>query len=167
MAVTEPHAGLDEPDVEVLMVRALAQARLRRSGDAFATLRRAREVDPGNATVPVYQGTVHLMGGQRERARAAYREALAMNPGVARAHSSLAMMAAEEGRLDRALQHWRRALEADPQEHAKLFTVAAGLWRAGRAELARPLLELFVASAPRQAYRSEIDQARGLLAAPS
>ena len=165
VAVTDPHVGLAEPDIEVLMVRALAQARLRRPGDAYATLAKARQIDPDNAMVRVYLGTVHLMGGQRQQARAAYQEALAMNPGVARAHSSLAMMAAEEGRLDSALGHWRRALEADPQEHAKLFTVAAGLWRAGRVDLARPLLELFVESAPRQAYRAEIDRARGLLAA--
>jgi tetratricopeptide (TPR) repeat protein len=166
VAVTEPHTGLAEPDVEVLLTRGLALARLRRPEEALAVFRRARQVDPANAMVPVYLGTFYLMGGQRAEAREAYERALAMNPRVARAHSSLAIMAAEEGRIDEALAHWRRAVEADPQEHAKLFKVAAGLWRGGRASAARPLLELFVDSAPRRPYAREVEQARQLLAAP-
>ena len=165
VAVTEPHAQLAAPDIEVLLQRGLALARLRRAPEALAVFQRARRLEPDNATVPVYLGTFHLMGGQRDQARAAYREALAMNPGVSRAHSSLAIMATEEGRLDEAMGHWRRAVDADPAEYGKLLAIGGALANAGQTARARPLLELFVAGAPRRTYGREIDQARQLLAA--
>ena len=98
--------------------------------------------------------------------RAAYQEALALNPNVAVAHSSLGIMAIEDGLLEDALSHWRSALEADPREHAKLLSTARGLWSAGRQAEARPLLELFLSSAPRATYGGEIARVRRLLAAP-
>jgi arylsulfatase A-like enzyme/Flp pilus assembly protein TadD len=163
--VSEPHTRLAEPDVEVLLTRGLALARLQRPQEAFTMFQRAREVDPENPMVPVYLGTFYLMGGQREKARASYEEALAMSPDMARAHSSLAIMGAEEGRTDEALAHWRKAVASDPGEYAKLLTIGTGLWSSGRRAEARPLLELFVTSAPRETYREEIDRVRGLLAA--
>ena len=165
VAVTAPHSELAEPDVEVLLTRGLALARLQRPQEAFAAFRRAGEIDPENAMVPVYRGTFHLMGGQREEARAAYRQALAINPGVARAHSSLGIMAAEEGQVGEAVSHWRQAVAADPQEQAKLLKVGTGLWRGGRKAEGRALLELFLASAPPETYRDEIERTRDLLAA--
>jgi arylsulfatase A-like enzyme/Flp pilus assembly protein TadD len=163
--VSEPHTRLAEPDVEVLLTRGLALARLRRSQEAFAMFQRAGEVDPENPMVPVYLGTFHLMGGQREKARASYEEALATSPGMVQAHRSLAIMASEEGRTEEALTHWRKAAGSDPREYAKLLTIGAGLWSSGRTAEARPLLELFVSTAPGETYGEEIDRVRGLLAA--
>ncbi len=166
VAVTEPHARLESPDVEVLLQRGLAFARLRRPREAAETLARARAVDPRNPQVPVYQGTVHLMGGRRAAARAAYEEALAIHPKTAQALSALGIMAAEEGRSEEALARWREAVAADPGEYDKLLAIGTALWRGGRADAARPLLELFAASAP-GAYREQIERVRELLAAPS
>ncbi len=165
VAVTEPHAAGAAPDLEVLLVRSLALARLGRAQEAFQALDRARRVDPGNALVPVYRGTVLLIGGQRDAARAAFEEALAINPGIGRAHSSLGIMAAEEDRVEAALDHWRRAVAADPEELSKLLAAGTGLWRAGRTRAARPLLELFLDTAPEDSYRREVARVRELLAA--
>ncbi len=165
--LTEPHARSAEPDVEVLLTRGLALARLRRPREALASLQRAREIDPANPKVPVYLGTVLLMGGQRAEASAAFEQALAVNPRAARAHSSLAIMAGEEGRTDEALAHWRAAVAADPREHPKLLAVATGLWNNGRTAEARPLLALFAASAPGADYGEQIARVRALLAAPA
>ncbi len=165
--LTEPHTRLAEPDMEVLLTRGLALARLRQPQEALATFQRARELNPTSPKVSVYLGTVLLMGGQRDEARAAFEEALAANPRAAPAHRSLGIMAIEEGRSDAAMVHWRAAVAADAAEHAKLLAVGTGLWEQGKTAAARPLLELFVASAPAAGYNEEIGRVRALLAASS
>jgi choline-sulfatase len=160
----EPYAARPDPDVQVLVARALALARLRQPQAALATLARAREVDPSNAMILVDVGTVHLMAEAREPARKAFEDALALNPRVARAHSSLGAMAAEEGRAEAAAAHWKAAVAADPREHDKILALGLGLWRQGRPE-GRPYLEFFVTSAPPAVYARQIEGVRGLLAA--
>ena len=113
--------------------------------------------------IPVYVGTLHLMAGQRNQAREAYESALAINPETVRAHTSLATMASEEGRLDESLAHWRRSLEIDPQQSALLYSAAGGLWNGNRKAAARSLLQLFVQMAPATDFRDEIRHARRLL----
>ncbi len=164
VAVTAPHAGLPEPDVDVLLARGLAFARLEKPQQALATFEQAGELDPDNPRVPIHAGTLYLMMGRRDRAAEAYRRALALNPAAASAHVSLAIMATEDGRGSQALEHWRVAVTADPGEHAKLFAIAGRLWSAGRVAEARPLLELFVAGAPAEVYRRQIARAQTLLA---
>ena len=163
--VTEPHTHLDRPDVEVLLTRGLALARLRRPREAFESFQTAAEVDPTNPKVSVYRATVFLMGGEREKARAAYREALLLNPKMASAHGALAIMAAEDGRIEESLGSWRSAIAADSRQHGKLLQVGVGLWRAGRQSEARPLLELFLASAPPAIHGEDLARVRRLLAA--
>lgn len=165
-ALLEPWARRQEPDVDVLTTRALALARLARTEEAVATLRRAHEADPSNAMVSVTLGTVHLMAGRREAAREAFEAALALNPNVSRAWSSLAMIAAEDGQVPDALERWRRAVRLDPREHEKLLALSLLLSRQGRSAEAGSYLELFVTSAPPSRFGKEIERARGWLAAP-
>lgn len=113
----------------------------------------------------VETGTVQLMARDEGQARAAFEQALRQNPGVARAHSSLGFMAAQGGRVDEALDHWRRAIALDPGESEKLMALGALLLRGGPPARARPYLELFVATAPSPRYAREIERARALLAA--
>ncbi len=164
LEVLEPYARSAAPNVEVLVAQGLARAKLGRTEEALESLDRARRVDPTNAMLLVHAGTVRLMGGDREGARAAFESALASNPAVARAHSSLAVLAAEAGRVDEAVERWRKAVALDPGEHAKLLAMGMHFGRQGRLVEARALLELFVASAPRQRYAREIEGVRRLLA---
>jgi tetratricopeptide (TPR) repeat protein len=110
-------------------------------------------------------GTVHLMARDEGRAREAFEAALVLNPGVARAHSSLGFMAAESGRREEALEHLRAAVRLDPREHEKLLALGVLLWRRSGSAAARPFLELFVASAPEVLYAREIERVRSRLAA--
>ena len=71
---------------------------VRKTAAEVDTMARAGEVDPSNAMVLVNAGTVHLMSGDRDRARDAFEAALRKNPRVARAHSSLGVVLAESGR---------------------------------------------------------------------
>jgi arylsulfatase A-like enzyme/Flp pilus assembly protein TadD len=162
-ALLEPYAGRGDPDVDVLVARALALAKLGRTSEALATLARAGEVEPSNAMVLVDAGTVHLMARQPDEARRAFEAALARNPGVVRAETSLAFMAAESGRREEALERFKRAVALDPREHDKLLALSLMLWQGGRRDEARPYLELFVASAPAPQYARDIARARDLL----
>jgi arylsulfatase A-like enzyme/Flp pilus assembly protein TadD len=158
-------AAGEAPDVELLLTRSLALARLGRVEEAMAAVDRAAELEVANPLVPVYRGTVHLMSGRRAEASRAYEEALAINPSTVRALTALAVMATEEERWDDALGYWRRSVELDPREQAKLLGIAGQMWSAGRREQARPLLELFVSTAPPETYGDQIAQVRRLLAA--
>jgi choline-sulfatase len=156
----EAHASRADAALEVLTTRALALARSGRPGDALATLAAARERDPSNAMIVVETATVHLMAGDRDRARQAFREALAINPGVARAHSSLGVLSVEDGRTEQAIEHWKAATSLDAREHEKILAIGIALDRAGRTAEARACFEFFVNAAPPARYRRELERAR-------
>lgn len=163
--ITESRAQLAHPDVDVLLVRGLALARSGRSEEAFATMERAREVAPGNPAVPVHLGTLHLMLDRRDEARAAYEEALTLNPDTVAAHTALGIMAIERGESELAVGHWRRAVAVDPQQCSRLLMIGTRLWSSGQTDMARPLLELFVETAPAETYREEIGRVQAVLKA--
>ena len=108
----------------------------------------------------VHTGTVRLIAGQRPEARQAFEAALALDPDVPRAHSSLGAMAAEEGRRDEALAHWRTAIRLDPRECEELLAIALAMARNGRAAHARPYVQLFAETAPPAKYAADITRAR-------
>jgi choline-sulfatase len=162
--VSAAHARGARPDIDVLFMRSLALARLGRSEEALAAIAKAAEIDPGNPMVPVFQGTQYLMGGRRREARAEFERALRLDAGTVAAHTSLAVLDSEEGRFDEALEHWRRAVELEPREHAKLLAFAGRLWGAGRRAEARPLLELFAVSAPPDRFAADLERVREILA---
>jgi len=156
----ETHASRPDAALEVLTTRALALARSGRTGEALATLAAARKRDPTNAMTVVEIGTVHLIAGDRDRAREAFREALAINSGIARAHSSLGVMSVEDGRKQEAIGHWKAATSLDAREHEKILALGIALDRAGRTAEARACFEFFVDAAPPSRYRREIERAR-------
>ena len=144
----------------------MALAAAGRTSDALSTLEQARRHDPTNAMLHVESGTVYLMAGDRAHAREEFQAALALNPAAARAHSSLGVIASEDGRTDEAIAQWRDALKADPREAGKLFAFTEFLRQKGRDAEARPFLELFVASASQQQYARELERAREWLGRP-
>jgi arylsulfatase A-like enzyme/tetratricopeptide (TPR) repeat protein len=160
ITLLRPFAEASDADVQVLTTLALAEARSGRSVAALQTLDRARAQDPSNPSVPIARGTVELMAGRRAEARAAFEAALALNGSLARAHSSLAVMAAEEGRREDSLQQWRRAVAVDPAEFEKLLAVGLSLAHAGRGSEARPYLQLFADAAPASRYAADVTKAR-------
>ena len=137
-----PYARRDPPDLQVLVSHALALAASRQWTEALSTLAEARRQDPTNAMLRVEAGTVYLMAGDRTRARQEFEAALTLNRSVARAYSSLGVMAAEDGHRDKAIAYWKQALNADPHEAAKLLAFADFMRRSGHAADARPFFEL-------------------------
>jgi len=143
IALLEPYVRAGDADPRLVAPYALALARRGRAADALAALSaaRARESDPSSPLLLVETGTVELMGGNRAAARASFEAAIARNPDVARAHTSLGILALEDGRIDEAYGHWQRAVRADPRELEALRGIAAAQQRAGRPAAARPIAE--------------------------
>jgi arylsulfatase A-like enzyme/Flp pilus assembly protein TadD len=152
-----------DADVQVLVASALALAAAGRHADAVSALTNARAQEPGNAMLLVETGTVFAMAGDRERARREFEAALALNPNVARAHTSLAVLAAERGSTDEAVAHWKQAIDLDAKELDNLLAFCQHRARAGGPADARPYLELVLRAADPARNAREIEAARRLL----
>ena len=135
VALLDPFARREHADLEVLTARALALAKLQRFDEALAALSRARTEDPSNGRLLLEVGTVHLMAGQRDRAREAWNRALALNPNLARVYTSLGVLSLEERRPAEAIEHWKAATLLDPRESLddpRHRRVARESWANGR-----------------------------------
>lgn len=158
-----PHAGEPDADPDLLSVHALALARLEQFDAALAVLSRARERDPANAMLLVHVGTVQHTRGQRAAAREAFMAAVRLDPDLARAHTSLGVLALEDGRLDQAAGDWRTATSLDPGEHRNILSLGIALARGGRTTEARACFEFFAANAPASRYAAELGRVRSWL----
>jgi Flp pilus assembly protein TadD len=163
-ALLEAYQRNHEPDVDLLTAHAMALARIGRSQDALATLARARDVDSSNAALLVHSATVLLMAGDRVAARAEFDAALAMNPDLPRAHSSLGILDVEDGRIAEAVAHWKAATTGDVREFQTILAAGLTLGRARRTAEAREALQFFVDHAPHERFADEVHRARMLLA---
>jgi len=98
--------------------------------------RLAREADPAAASPPYVAGRLMQEAGRLGEAEASYRDALALDPGHARAYNNLGCVLHMQGRLDDALVAYRRALDLDPslpqanQNYASIVRDAGALERA-------------------------------------
>jgi tetratricopeptide (TPR) repeat protein len=106
------------------------------------------------------------MAGDRTRARQAFEAALELDDALARAHNSLGVVAAEEGRLPEAIARWQKAAALDPADYQTLFNLGSTLRRLGREAEARPYLEAYLRAAPVALESRDIARVRAWLARP-
>jgi arylsulfatase A-like enzyme/Tfp pilus assembly protein PilF len=163
LAFLEPYAKNATADLDVLTALGMAQARTGRPEEALATFARARQLDPSNPMVLVNAGTVYLMAGDRSRARQAFEAALDIDDGLARAHNSLGVIAAEEGHLPEAITRWQRAVALEPDDYQTLFNLGSTLRRLGRDTEARAYLEAYLRAAPVAVESRDIARVRAWL----
>ncbi len=159
----EPYAAVAEPDVDVLVALGMALAETGRREEAKRTFETARRVDPSDAILTVNLATVYMLGREDARAESLLREAVAQKQDSFRAWNALGVIAARAGRSDEAIEHWRRALQAEPDALDTLFNLGATLVQLGRREEARPYLERFAARAPRPAYAADLARVQAWL----
>ncbi len=110
-----------------------------------------------NADLPAVQSLLGraLMGiGRRDDAKAAFERELARNPNDFDSNLYLGLFLKDEGRLDEAHEHLKRAGRLRSQDPAVLYVLGSLHLAAGRAEDARQALEKVTARAPtyRQAH---------------
>ena len=106
------------------------------------------------------------MSGDPARARRSFEDALQIDPGLARAHNSLGVLAAREGRLDEAVELWKRAAALDPSDYQTLFNLGSTLRKLGRAPEARSYLEAYLREAPVAIEVRDMARVRTWLAEP-
>ena len=103
---------------------------------ALAPLGRSAELTP-YAPASRRIGDLELAAGRPDRAREAYRAALAADPSCVSARHGLAAVARREGDLEGAVALLRRALEELPGSTQVRYALAQDLRRLGRHEEAR------------------------------
>lgn len=105
----------------------------REAGDpatAIKHLDRARE-DGGFPDLSYERGLAHLVLGEREAARAAFADALALAPRYTAAGLELALLEARDGRIAEAVSRLRRLGDSVPPEQRRRLTEGAERLRAG------------------------------------
>ena len=166
VALLEPWAKGPDADLDVLTGLGMALASTGRPEAALATLVRARDEHPANATVLVNIATVHLLQNDLAGARQAFEAALDIDPDAGRAHNGLGVIAARERRLPEAMEHWRRAVALNAGDYRTLFNLGSMLWGAGRRGEARPYFEAYLQAAPPALESRDMARVRTILGAP-
>jgi Flp pilus assembly protein TadD len=107
------------------------------------------------------------MADHLDQAQQAFEAALELDPGTARAHNSLGVVAARRGRMDEAAARWRTAVELDPRDYQTLFNLGTLLLRQGHVDEARTCFERYVKEAPVALEAHDIARVKAWLARPS
>jgi arylsulfatase A-like enzyme/Flp pilus assembly protein TadD len=163
MEILRPLAERAEPDPSTLNAYGLALSEAGRQAEAEAVLRRAIGADPHNAVAYQHLSLAALRRRDWAAALDPAQRALDLNPDLALAWNNLGVARYQTGDRDGALQAWERAVQIDARQFDTLFNLGFKAAEAGRVEQARRVLRQFVATAPAERYRADIEQARALL----
>jgi Tfp pilus assembly protein PilF/peroxiredoxin len=114
---------------------------------AVIAFERAAQANPGASTL--YRlGTLLVRSGETARARAAFEQALVLQPDLAEANNDLGALLAQGGDLDAAIGRFRAALASTPEYPDALNNLGYALLLTGRDEEARALYEKALALQP-------------------
>jgi Flp pilus assembly protein TadD len=131
----EPEALAEQPEaldhspasLTVLAMALKGNGLTREAGDL---LRRAQRRNPGDFWLNYFLGQF-LEPAPAGEAVSFLRAALAIRPGSKAAHNALGVALADQGRLDDAIAHYRRAIELAPAEALPYKNLGNALRRAG------------------------------------
>ncbi|MCX7162252.1 MAG: multiheme c-type cytochrome [Rhodocyclales bacterium] len=150
---------LDDPRraVRIEAARLLAAAALPDSTRssfqrAFDEYLQAQNENAERPTAQLALGDVHAARGDSVRAEAAYREAIALEPGFVPAYANLAELFRSSGREDAALQLLRKGMQAAPGQAGLHEALALALVRRGDKPAALRLLQRATRLANAQAH---------------
>ena len=106
-------ATLDPKSLESGMALVQTEMRLQHYDKALAAVQSMEKQQPDNPTVQNVKGTVYIIKGDRENARAAFEKALALQPTFVMAAVNLARLDLMENKPDAARQRFEKILEKD------------------------------------------------------
>lgn len=164
--------GLPDTDVEALNSLGVAYGAAGRLADAIRTFRRILALDPTNGLALQNIAAMFLEEAEARRgntadhlkdAEAHARQAIATDPALAKAHTTLGVALSQQGRAPEALEAWKRAVALDSTEFDALYNLWLELARAGRHDEARTYGDQYVRTAPPY-FREEIMRIRAYLA---
>jgi serine/threonine-protein kinase len=118
-------------------------APLGRTDEAMAQLDRAREEDPLNLMMLVWQGIMLVGTNRSEEAEPVLRKVLELDEGFWLVHNWLGAAYLNRGRFTDAARAFERSLAGFPGHVGVTACLAGCLERAGQADRAAPLLETF------------------------
>lgn len=159
----EPYVKGAAPDYDVMTALGLARAALGQVPQAREAFEAAKALDASNGMAWVNLATLSLMTGERNQAKAQFVEALRLDSGLAKAHNGLGVMAAQEGRPEEAITHWRAATDFNPRDYQTLFNLASTLDRLGRRAEAEDYYRRYLAVAPPALEIRDIERVRSRL----
>ena len=136
----------DTAPARVLM--AVAHLRRKDPRAALADLERAVELDPKLPTVHSLHGRALMESGRRPEAAEAFRRELDVNPNDFDSNLYLGLLLRDEGKLDEALDHLKRASRLRPQDPRVLYGLGSTHLSAGRVEEAEKALVAVTAASP-------------------
>ncbi len=132
LAVKAYRRGLEaEPEnVELLNSLGFALFQQGKSREAVVALEKAVAVDPKHWKSHNNLALASIDVGELELAEAHYRESLAIEP-QAQIYNDLGFVLERQGLADEAAEHYRKALELDPESASAHYNLAAYLARSG------------------------------------
>ena len=152
----------EEPRLQSIYALALAESG--QPAEGFAVLEKAALAAPGDAEVQE-RLSVLALGLQRPAlAEEAARKALAADPSRAHAWNNLGVALFLRGQRQEALNAWEKAVELAPAMVDTWYNLGLKAAELGEKAKAKKALREFIDRAPRERYRSEIENARRLLA---
>ncbi len=166
IALLSPFVKAASRDFDLLTALGLAYSAVGEVALAREAFTLARATDPSNGMALVNLGTLELMAGNRESARAAIEQALELDESIARAHNTLGVIAAVAGQIEEAITHWRRAVALNPNDYQTLFNLARTLEKKGDLTAARSYYEAYLRAAPAALEARDIEKTREWLAKP-
>ena len=154
------------------VVRRHARVRKKVSGTAerprLAVFRSNRHVyaqliDDANGVALQNIGTIYLRQNKVPEAETWVRKAIAADPQLANAYTTLGVILSRQQRPDEAIDAWRRAVDLDGREFDALYNVTLALAQRGARDLAVSYGERFLATAPEAFYAADLANIRRLL----
>jgi arylsulfatase A-like enzyme/Flp pilus assembly protein TadD len=157
--------GLPDTDAEALNSLGVAYGAAGRFADAVKAFQRILALDSTNGLALQNIATMYLReaearGKTPERLKQAEtyaRQAIAVDPALGKAHTTLGVALFQQGRAADAIEEWKKAVALDAAEIDALYNLWLELARAGRHDEARSYGEQYVRTAPPY-NRAEIAQ---------
>ena len=161
----------DDPDA--LQSLGIAYGKAGRRADALAAFSQILALDPMNAAalqeiaslqlrVALAERTASQRAAKLREAEATVRQAIAADPALPGAYTTLGFLLVNTGRRADAIVTWKKALQLDAAEFSALYHLVVALSQSGRFDEAVTYGQQYVASAPPR-YHREIGEIRRLL----
>jgi tetratricopeptide (TPR) repeat protein len=166
--------GRTGEDVEALNALGVAYGDAGRSEDALRTFRRVLALDPTNGIA--YQNVSAIIlrealaatdqqnrASKLQQAEQAAKDAIAADPSLGDAYTTLGVIQATTGRKSDAIESWKRAVGLDHSQFNAMYDLWFELAAAGRRDEASQYGRQFVASAPPALFISDIEEVKRYL----